>query len=870
VRAAWRWVGANTNNGEGALFKLRVVVGAVLGLGVGAAVVPVLAQTPSQAQTPQASQPAASDSDELQSIIVTATKEATPLQTTPIAITAVTAEQLELKSIENTADLGSIVPNATFREAQGAYGKGVTAFIRGIGQGDTNLASEPGVAFYVDDVYYPLLFGSMFDLLDLDHVEVLRGPQGTLFGRNALAGAVNLVGKAPTLGKTTAFGEITTGQYNRLDERGGINLPLGETMAIRLTAASKRRTGSMQMLDFRCQMIKNGTPELAGNFPFSNGLLINTANYTPDNCVTGHLGGEDSHSGRGQLLWMPLPDLQIFVTGDWSEDNSENVADQLLAVNATTANANANLRSVANAYTAPGGPTFAYDSRFITGNPFTTYATYGDPTAAGTVVPGSSFYNGSVLRGGLRYPANSPTTNWGASTKIIYDFTQALELTTIVGYRKVDTVFSFDVDGSPLALENTRNNTEQSDMTGEVRLSGKSASWIDWVGGLFYYRGHGFVHATLVSPYLGLQRYQNNVYQPKSEAGYFNVNIRPVERLTLNLGGRYSHDVKPVSYSNLQDATPSGNIIFNVTPKDSRFDWKAGVNYELNDLTMLYTSAATGFRLPTFNSRPLQPDQVTQIPGDETVAYELGIKTDLLQRKLRVNATAFYTNYKSRPLSVSGQEYAIGANGQPVPGQQVTVPLPSGGTGATTCRTLSPAEQAAGTPGFQCIGRTYYVNTPGKIKGFEAEIEARPFSHFSVDGSMGYSHFASPDLDAATRVNHTLPGISEWTASGGVQYEVNVPALGGGLTPRLDWFYQGAIVYSAVSTLYNQAAYSTFNGRLSYHNDEHDYTVSAGATNLFNKFYYRNFFLYQELGYPNIDAQPAPPREWFVSVKKSF
>ncbi len=103
---------------------------------------------------------------------------------------------------------------------------------------------------------------------------------------------------------------------------------------------------------------------------------------------------------------MPASNLTLTVTGDYSESNDEDVADQLLAVNATTANNNANLRAVTNAYTVPGGPTFAYDSRFVTGNPYTTYATYGDPTQAGSNIPGSAFYNGSLTRGGLRYPGD--------------------------------------------------------------------------------------------------------------------------------------------------------------------------------------------------------------------------------------------------------------------------------------------------------------------------------------------------------------------------------------------------------------------------------------------------------------------------------
>ncbi len=224
-------------------------------------------------------------------IIVTATKQATNLQDTPIAITAVTSEALETRAVSNVADLSAVVPNGNFRMNQGAYGKGISAFIRGIGQVDSNLASEPGVAYYIDDVYYPLIFGSQFDLLDLDHIEVLRGPQGTLFGRNALAGAVNIVSKQPDLNAASANITATTGSYSRFDLRAGFNLPLTSNLAIRVNGSMKHQQGYQEKLDFTCEMIRRGTPDLAGKFPYSEGNLIQAANNHPTSCVIGHLGG---------------------------------------------------------------------------------------------------------------------------------------------------------------------------------------------------------------------------------------------------------------------------------------------------------------------------------------------------------------------------------------------------------------------------------------------------------------------------------------------------------------------------------------------------------------------------------------------------
>jgi len=135
-----------------------------------------------------------------------------------------------------------MVPNSQFLPVQGAFGPGVSAFIRGIGSGDTSLGGESGVAFYIDDVYYPLLLAANFDLIDTDHIEVLRGPQGTLFGRNSLAGAVNIVGKQPSLTETTGYADLTTGALNRRDLRAGFNLPLGDNVALLVSAMSKQRS----------------------------------------------------------------------------------------------------------------------------------------------------------------------------------------------------------------------------------------------------------------------------------------------------------------------------------------------------------------------------------------------------------------------------------------------------------------------------------------------------------------------------------------------------------------------------------------------------------------------------------------------------
>src|SRR5262249_20644789 len=141
-------------------------------------------------------EPAALEPDErLEEVIVTAEFRRENLQKTPLALSVVSADVMTQDNMTTLSDVGDVVPNVTLQPGGAPSGKTVIAFIRGVGSGDYNYTVEPGVAVYVDDVYLSGQFGDAFDLLDLDSVEVLRGPQGTLFGKNAIGGAIRLVSK---------------------------------------------------------------------------------------------------------------------------------------------------------------------------------------------------------------------------------------------------------------------------------------------------------------------------------------------------------------------------------------------------------------------------------------------------------------------------------------------------------------------------------------------------------------------------------------------------------------------------------------------------------------------------------------------------
>jgi iron complex outermembrane receptor protein len=807
-------------------------------------------------------------------IIITATRQATNLQETPIAITAVTSEALENRGITNIGELTSQVPNAQFRRVQGAFGPGVSAFVRGLGSGDTSLAGQPPVSFYLDDVYYPVLLGANFDLLDMDHIEVLRGPQGTLFGRNSLGGALNIVAKQPSTSGTSGYAEVTTGSYNRIDVRAGFNYALSDTAAILVSGMAKKREGYQRQLDFTCEMARRGTPALAGTFPLTTPIQSTTKYDTVNDCTIGHYGGEDVKGLRGSFMWKITPGVKLTITGDYLRDLSENPADSIVdidvaRVNATTPGAN-NLRTQAAYFGVQ------IDSRFMTGDPYSTYVTYSDRIAAGTVIAGNTYYNGAKnergtpTRGGYILPNHNNLKNWGISGKLNVDLGSNIDLTAVFAHRDLDETHTFDTDGMPLVVEHVINHLIEKYDHAELRLSGKS-DLIDWVAGGFYYRADGDQHASLQQVYSAGQRQLHTTYKPLSKAVFANATIRPLgEKLGIQLGGRWSDEIFKVNFSNAADTSwlnAGSDIAFQQTLSSKKFSWKAGLSYQVDRNMLFYASAATGYTLPSYNTRPLQKTQIEQSDAAEDIAYEIGAKLDLFDRKLRLNVAAFYTDFKNRPTTIAGgAEATLDQNGNPVAGNQQLEPLPGGPAGSTRCATATLPSNT----GIVCFSRSYFRNQPATVRGIEAEYTFTPIQGLVINGSVGWSKFWAPDLEART-VNRRQSNPF-WTASGGIQYKIETPALGGSITPRLDWTFESNQIVSGTSTKYNYLMphKNLFNARITYDNIDHDFTLALGIVNLFNKFYYINVFDYQTLGYPQTDAQPAMPRTWSVTLSKRF
>jgi iron complex outermembrane recepter protein len=218
-----------------------------LRLGLPACVCLVATATANADDTPAG---ASTTSTLMEEITVTARRREENIQDTPISIAAFSAAALEARGVERADDLARIVPNLIFQQNPGAGGSASNAavFIRGVGQSDFIPTVDPGVGLYVDGVYVARSVGSLLDLVDIDHVEVLRGPQGTLFGRNTIGGAVSVTTQKPTFDSVAGSSSLLYGTDNRIEVKGRLNVPLSPSLAASISGALIKQDGYVNQI----------------------------------------------------------------------------------------------------------------------------------------------------------------------------------------------------------------------------------------------------------------------------------------------------------------------------------------------------------------------------------------------------------------------------------------------------------------------------------------------------------------------------------------------------------------------------------------------------------------------------------------------
>ena len=750
-------------------------------------------------------------------IVVTAQFRGQRVQDTPIAITAVGEAMIREKGLDRITDITNTAPNVVMKPSGSIYGPAATLFIRGVGQMDSSFAVDPGVGLYVDDVYRGITFGSLLDLLDLDRVEILRGPQGTLAGKNSIGGAVKLFTRAPQ-GDGSGYIEATTGSFGRIDVKAAADISLvPDTLFARISGVTRHRDGYLKRLDYNCMN--------------PGGTQAPTASATEADCVAGREGGQDYTAGRLALRWIASDRVEVNLAASRLVDDSEPTATKLIALNPPAT------------YT----PGFPDRSVFIT--PADSYTNYSSYQIQGFTDPASQLgLPGTGTHPATAFPTNNRIRAWDVSGTIDVELSDTLSLKSITGYQYTDGRYSTDADATPIGISGSMNRQRYRQFTQELRLNGSIGSVLDWTAGGYYFSGKGYIYTlNFIAP--GLPNQTVNVaddYIPTTSKSLFVHAVWHVtDRLNLTGGLRYTDDEKSYRFQRLNPFVPdapaytaAGRINgLESTFKGDRLDYRINADYKLTDDILAYAQFSTGYRGGGVNPRPFIVEQAVPFNPETLDAYEIGLKTDLFDRRLRLNVAAFINNYKNMIFSNTAPTIVDGV-------------------------VLSPVN---GTP----------VNAgDGRFKGVELEASLRPIDGLTIDGNVSYLDFNLTRIGAsgATITGITLdniaPYVTKWKAGGGIQYRAELGELGS-VSPRLDIAYQSSF-YTNIDN--NPASltpgYTVVNGRLAWQSETRDWEIALAVTNLFDKFYYQNKFRGPAI--QSVTGQPAAPHEWSLSLRRTF
>ena len=693
-----------------------------LALAITAALTSNLAFAQEEADT----SPATKDAG-LERIEVTARKTVENLQTVPVSLTSVGAAELSENGISVMTEVQRFSPNTTLQTSRGTNST-LTAFIRGVGQQDPLWGYEPGVGIYIDDVYMARPQGAVLDLLDVERVEILRGPQGTLYGKNTIGGAVKYVTKAMS-GDTELNIEGTVGSYNQKDLKVTGQIPLMEDKLF---------------LGFgHAQLNRDGF----GEFLTSALDDQDTENYN-----------KDLSASRLTLEFHAAENL--FMRFAWDKTNDDS-------------NAKGGYRLLPSILTDAPVPDSVYDS-------YTSM-----PTDNNVELVGYSFL-----------------VDWQVNDDLSLKYVG----TSREGYSKTNIDFdntSLDIFDVPAIYddENTSHELQANYMGDGFTI----------VGGLYAYDGESCGHFDAILGFLGraafgtpgLTREVTGCNNSKSTAAYIQSSIDISEKLSLTIGGRYTKEEKKADVSNglaFSNVYPSdgwipgyergdvafpqvlgtdtnGDGVLDASKKKewSRFTPRLGLEYQIDDGTMIFASYSQGFKSGTFNPRATVNESAANPEIVDSI--ELGIKKDW-NDVLRTNVTLFSLDHKDR--------------------QYITVtPDPDD---------LSVLNQNLG-------------NIKGStVKGIEAEITWATTENLRIDFSVGY---LDAEIEDDPTIAAPLVGLSNTpdytmnlSASYNMETDVGYFVFTGG------YYYRDDYLLFEDSDLLSQDGYGTLNASVTWESVE--------------------------------------------------
>lgn len=742
--------------------------------------------------------------ESIEEIVVTAQFRAQNLQDTPLAITAIGDEELRARSQRTILDVSAQAPSVIMQPAPQGFGNSAQISIRGIGQDDYNLALEPGVGMYLDDVYYSTLFGAVLDLLDLERVEILRGPQGTLAGRNSIGGAVRLVSRRPT-GDGESYVEATYGTDERLDLRAAGEFTLvPDKLFARVSGSSKHQDGYMYRLDYRCANPTSPLPSATAEA----------------DCLLGTEGGTDSTAGRFALRWLPSDTVDVNLVADVYRAEDEPQANKLL-------------RAGVDPSISWGGET--YGPQFLTNDRFTNYSTYSAPQL------------------GVSFEPRNSIDAYGLAVTVDWSIAENLSMRSITAYRDTRGAFSTDNDGSPLFSSVTAPSMTQEQMSQEIRFNHSPSDRFDYTAGFYYFDAEGGLGGRLLGIGGLLDFVHDDEILSSNSSVFLHTTTHLTDAMNLTVGVRYTEEDKTYTFNRIN---PNGGPVFliesingaRVLYDENRTDYRIALDRRWSDAVLTYAQYSTGFRGGGVSPRPFYDNQLVPLDQEQLDTFEIGLKLDLADRRVRLNVALFRNDYQDIQVETSTPFFNPGLPEQPDPSLPFYNPI--GGTFPSAV--MLNAGDAEST-------------------GLEVETLLR-FGNLSLDMSASWQDFEYSSLSPAAlgsgfALDMVTPFTPEQKYSVGAQYTFPL-ATGASVALRLDGNYQSEIYAEPVNADYNRIDSRTvYNTRLTYHSADDAWETSLAVINLTNEEYFHSIFGRTATG---ATGMPNRGREWALSMRRRF
>lgn len=797
-------------------------------------------------------------------IVVTARKVQENIQSTPVAVSAFSGDALVNQQVVGIQEIQALTPNITFASAVAQPGSS-TVFIRGQGSSDGLIAIDQAVGVYIDGVYAARSTGGATDLLDVSRVEVLRGPQGTLFGRNTTGGAINIIANRPT-DEFEGSMRVDYGNFNNLLAQAVLNLPVTEGVAVRGAFQHRQRDG------------------------FGRNITLDRP-----------LNDLNSEFGRLTLAIEPAgSSFSAILTGDYSSFRNSGELVGLLSYNPTLSTLAPDLS--ANPAISPFLPSELLASACGTqpipaGLPLATAGFLGAlkagaiplcPSVTPRPGPIGTYALGGVNNPGFynqagNVPAYGKSDTYGASAVLEYEFSSAATIKSTTAWRGVRLDSLTDNDGTPYALaggisQDSANLIKQDQFSQELQLTGELGKF-EYILGGFYFVENGTDNSISASlfPLNPAVAFIDSEVRNQSLAGFGQIIFNVTDSIRLTGGLRYTEDSRELIIRNrdtnvltgavtssllltgpggvviddLRDGDPSDPFRASFSRDFSYWSYLFSADWQVTDDIFMYAKTSRSQRSGGLNTRAVaggvppvgfEPEEVTD--------YEIGTKMDLLDRHVRLNLALFQADIENQQRNVIG----VG-NG----------------------RLVSGVENAASAT----------------IRGFEAELTVAPTRGLSFGANAGYTDAQYSEffnLDGADWSSAAFPYTPEWTVAFFGDYSVDVGP--GKLTLHADYSWRSEVfavpiaasapqrvgrtpdqIATLSTALQNTAripSYGLLNARIAYEFNSPQIEVAFFGRNIANEQFFSRLLPVEGTALGFTSYLPGDPRTYGVSLSYSF